>query len=167
MLLFLLLLQLSGTFGQCTNACIGSPNWAFDGDCDDGGLGAEFAGCQYGTDCYDCGPRSQSSPPPPTAGTSSSTGATASLHAVSIINGITYYSGAGSSWTVPQHSPLVSFAWSSIRQLGSGRSKMSRDIFAGMIMISSMMMWISTLIVFMCLRRCLLRLLLCLQWLRC
>ena len=106
----LLLLQLSGTFGQCTNACIGSPNWAFDGDCDDGGLGAEFAGCQYGTDCYDCGPRSQSSPPPPTAGTSSSTGATASLHAVSIINGITYYSGAGSSWTVPQHSPLVSYA---------------------------------------------------------
>ena len=155
----LLLLQLSGTFGQCTNACIGSPNWAFDGDCDDGGLGAEFAGCQYGTDCYDCGPRSQSSPPPPTAGTSSSTGATASLHAVSIINGITYYSGAGSSWTVPQHSPLVSFAWSSIRH--------SQSLISMMMTISTMMMAISTLIVFMCLRRCLLRLLLCLQWLRC
>eukprot|EP00900_Chrysochromulina_parva_P007951 jgi/Chrpa1/17157/Chrysochromulina_OHIO_Genome00024373-RA len=38
-----------------------------------------------------------SSPPPP-------------LLAVSIVNGITYCSGSGSSWTVPQHSPLVSYA---------------------------------------------------------
>jgi hypothetical protein len=104
----LLLLQLSGTVGQCTNTC----NYAYDGDCDDGGPGNEYNICSLGTDCYDCGPRSQSSPPPPTAGTSSSTGTTASLHSVSTVNGITYYSGAGSSWTVPQHSPLVSYACS-------------------------------------------------------
>eukprot|EP00900_Chrysochromulina_parva_P001682 jgi/Chrpa1/11514/Chrysochromulina_OHIO_Genome00017319-RA len=32
------------------------------------------------------------------------------LLAVSTVNGITYYSGSGSSWTVPQYSPLVSYA---------------------------------------------------------
>ena len=104
-LVLLLLLQLSGSVGQCINTC----NYAYDGDCDDGGPGNEYNFCALGTDCYDCGPRSQSSPPPPAAG-SSSTATTASLHAVSIINGITYYSGAGSSWAVPQHSPLVSYA---------------------------------------------------------
>ena len=127
---------------QCTNTC----NFKHDFKCDDGGPGSSYNICALGTDCYDCG-----------------TWHPIYAHAESIINGVTNYSGAGSSWTVPQHSPLVSFAWSSIRQLGSGRSK----FFAFMMTISTMMMWISTLIVFMCLRRCLLRLLLCLQWLRC
>ena len=42
-------------------------------------------------------PQPSPSPPPP-------------LLAVSTVNGITYYSGSGSSWTVPQYSPLVSYA---------------------------------------------------------
>ena len=53
---FLLLLQLSGTVGQrieCSNMCI----YPVDGDCDDGGPGAEFTSCQLGTDCFDCGSR--------------------------------------------------------------------------------------------------------------
>ena len=43
----------------------------FDGDCDDGGPGAEYTNCFQGTDCTDCGPRGQGgfflspSPPPP------------------------------------------------------------------------------------------------------
>ena len=49
----LLHLQLSGTVGQCTNTC----NYSSDNYCDDGGPGAEFTGCAYGTDCLDCGPR--------------------------------------------------------------------------------------------------------------
>ena len=46
----------------CGNTC----NSASDGACDDGGPGAEFSSCFFGTDCADCGPRSgMSSPPPP------------------------------------------------------------------------------------------------------
>lgn len=37
----------------CTNTC----RFAHDGDCDDGGPGADFDLCEYGTDCADCGPR--------------------------------------------------------------------------------------------------------------
>jgi hypothetical protein len=37
----------------CTNTCINRS----DGDCDDGGPGAEFSYCDIGTDCADCGPR--------------------------------------------------------------------------------------------------------------
>jgi len=37
----------------CTNTCY----WARDGECDDGGPGAEWEECAYGTDCADCGPR--------------------------------------------------------------------------------------------------------------
>ena len=38
----------------CSNAgCV----YAFDNDCDDGGPGAEFALCDIGTDCNDCGNR--------------------------------------------------------------------------------------------------------------
>jgi len=35
------------------------PTYASDGDCDGGGPGAEYLGCQLGTDCAgaDCGPR--------------------------------------------------------------------------------------------------------------
>lgn len=37
---------------QCDNTC-GARD---DGDCDDGRVGADFAGCALGTDCNDCGP---------------------------------------------------------------------------------------------------------------
>ena len=39
--------------GLCTNTCR-FPN---DGDCDDGGPGAVYSLCTYGTDCGDCGTR--------------------------------------------------------------------------------------------------------------
>lgn len=42
---------------ECTNTCEATPLWANDGDCDDGGVGAEYTGCVTGTDCIDCGPR--------------------------------------------------------------------------------------------------------------
>ena len=42
---------------MCSNTCPGYPDWVSDGDCDDGGPGAEFGDCLYGTDCTDCGPR--------------------------------------------------------------------------------------------------------------
>jgi len=48
----------------CTNTC----GYAFDQDCDDGGSGAEYGVCIFGSDCHDCGPRGggiASSPPPP------------------------------------------------------------------------------------------------------
>jgi hypothetical protein len=58
--------------GLCTNTCIGVPTYASDGICDDdGGPGAKYPDCQYGTDCADCGvrpmrpPLPPSSPPPP------------------------------------------------------------------------------------------------------
>ena len=40
-----------GCYDTCTVAA--------DGDCDDGGAGAEFSMCVSGTDCTDCGPRSR------------------------------------------------------------------------------------------------------------
>ena len=39
----------------CTNTC----NY-YTGTCDDGGPGAEYNVCAYGSDCVDCGPRPQS-----------------------------------------------------------------------------------------------------------
>ena len=42
------------TAAGCTNAC----TYAYDGDCDDGGPGADTSLCSFGTDCGDCGPRS-------------------------------------------------------------------------------------------------------------
>jgi len=56
----------------CGETC----NYASDGDCDDGGPGAEFSACQRGSDCTDCGYRF---PQPPvecdnTCGTSASNG---------------------------------------------------------------------------------------------
>jgi hypothetical protein len=48
--------------GLCTDAC----NYASDGDCDDGGTGAEFAMCGSGTDCHDCSVRQEPPPAPPT-----------------------------------------------------------------------------------------------------
>ena len=37
---------------ECTNTC----GHSGDGDCDDGGPGAEYSYCSLGTDCHDCGP---------------------------------------------------------------------------------------------------------------
>lgn len=37
----------------CANLC----PLAFDGTCDDGGTGAAFTDCSYGSDCADCGAR--------------------------------------------------------------------------------------------------------------
>ena len=48
----------------CQDAC---PDFESDGDCDDGGSGAEYAECTWGTDCADCGPREAGTgrePPP-------------------------------------------------------------------------------------------------------
>ncbi|HJL44798.1 MAG TPA: hypothetical protein RMG45_03145, partial [Polyangiaceae bacterium LLY-WYZ-15_(1-7)] len=39
--------------GSCTNTC----SSANDGECDDGGPGAQYDVCALGTDCADCGPR--------------------------------------------------------------------------------------------------------------
>jgi len=39
--------------GSCSDSC----EYAGDGVCDDGGPGAEYEDCAYGTDCGDCGPR--------------------------------------------------------------------------------------------------------------
>jgi len=41
----------------CENTCIGKPYWGSDGYCDDGGPGSNYAGCEFGTDCADCGSR--------------------------------------------------------------------------------------------------------------
>lgn len=40
--------------GTCGEQC----NYSSDGDCDDGGPGAEYSICPMGYDCFDCGPRS-------------------------------------------------------------------------------------------------------------
>jgi hypothetical protein len=37
----------------CTNTC----EWAYDGECDDGGPGSQYNLCTYGSDCDDCGTR--------------------------------------------------------------------------------------------------------------
>ena len=41
------------TVSVCEDTC----SWANDGECDDGGNGAAFNVCAFGTDCADCGPR--------------------------------------------------------------------------------------------------------------
>ncbi len=40
---------------DCRNDCA----FAFDGECDDGGVGAIFDVCSLGADCFDCGPRGE------------------------------------------------------------------------------------------------------------
>jgi hypothetical protein len=49
------------TDSGCSNTCEGgNPDWADDGQCDDGGPGSANNGaenCAYGTDCSDCGRR--------------------------------------------------------------------------------------------------------------
>jgi len=43
--------------GAVPPLCMDTCQYAFDGECDDGGPGSMFAECAYGTDCADCGPR--------------------------------------------------------------------------------------------------------------
>ena len=55
---------------QAAIVCIDSCRYATDGDCDDGGPGAEYYHCSLGFDCTDCGSRAPSPPllppsPPP------------------------------------------------------------------------------------------------------
>ena len=45
----------------CSNTC--EVGYSFT--CDDGGPGAEYDKCEYGTDCDSCGPRPELHPPPP------------------------------------------------------------------------------------------------------
>ena len=45
--------------GVCTNTC----QFAFDGECDDGGIGSVYAICDVGSDCSDCGPRANAIKP--------------------------------------------------------------------------------------------------------
>eukprot|EP00966_Prymnesium_polylepis_P084337 1951892-Prymnesium_polylepis.1 len=40
----------SSPVGVCSDDC----QYSGDGDCDDGGLGSEFDGCEEGADCTDC-----------------------------------------------------------------------------------------------------------------
>ena len=59
--LFLALLLLCArTQARCTDTCSDYT----DGICDDGGPGAEFLVCDFGSDCTDCGPRTGEAPPP-------------------------------------------------------------------------------------------------------
>ena len=46
--------------GACDDTCV----FASNGNCNDGGPGAEFTHCAYGTDCTDCGARYTAPPPP-------------------------------------------------------------------------------------------------------
>jgi hypothetical protein len=52
----------------CSNTC----HHAYDGECDDGGVGSDHSGCSLGTDCYDCGTRSEGSPPRDSCGAAAS-----------------------------------------------------------------------------------------------
>jgi hypothetical protein len=45
--------------GVCTNTC----QFAFDGECDDGGVGSVYAICEVGSDCSDCGSRANAIKP--------------------------------------------------------------------------------------------------------
>jgi len=49
---------------ECGRAC----PYAYDCDCDDGGVGAAYHMCALGQDCADCGPRTVLAAPPPPPG---------------------------------------------------------------------------------------------------
>ena len=42
---------------ETSELCSDSCSFASDGECDDGGEGSDFAICDYGADCSDCGVR--------------------------------------------------------------------------------------------------------------
>ena len=64
MLVLALVPQMLAQPGICEDTC-GNGTGTFDLTCDDGGPGAAFSFCEYGTDCHDCGRREERSPPPP------------------------------------------------------------------------------------------------------
>jgi hypothetical protein len=45
------------TDGTDTTLCENTCTYSNDGQCDDGGPGADYSICDLGTDCNDCGPR--------------------------------------------------------------------------------------------------------------
>ncbi len=56
----------AGTIAACGGAppprgCTDTCRFAADGECDDGGPGAQYEECTYGTDCADCGPGTEPS----------------------------------------------------------------------------------------------------------
>ena len=50
---------------NCNDDCVGNPNFALDGVCDDGGPNSVYDNCALGTDCTDCGARFKFPPTPP------------------------------------------------------------------------------------------------------
>ena len=64
MLVLALVPQMLAQPGICEDTC-GNGTGTFDLTCDDGGPGAAFSFCEYGTDCHDCGRREYPSPPLP------------------------------------------------------------------------------------------------------
>ena len=64
MLVLALVPQMLAQPGICEDTC-GNGTGTFDLTCDDGGPGAAFSFCEYGTDCHDCGRRELPSPPLP------------------------------------------------------------------------------------------------------
>ncbi len=69
------------TTGGCTNTC----SYASDGVCDDGGPGATYSVCPYGTDCVDCGVRGST-----TSGSTTSSSTTSSTTSGSTTSTSTY-----------------------------------------------------------------------------
>jgi hypothetical protein len=53
----------AGWFVPMINRCLDTCNSASDGSCDDGGPGFDYNECALGTDCTDCGSRTQALPP--------------------------------------------------------------------------------------------------------
>lgn len=53
----LLVARLASALKDVTTTCGGSCSHASDGDCDDGGPGADYNSCELGDDCADCGVR--------------------------------------------------------------------------------------------------------------
>ncbi|KAL3930033.1 MAG: hypothetical protein SGPRY_001706, partial [Prymnesium sp.] len=50
--------QLRSSDGPCCNCpAIETCIYSRDAECDDGGVGSEYALCSLGSDCYDCGAR--------------------------------------------------------------------------------------------------------------
>merc|ERR1719261_310332 len=50
---------------MCHTRCVDTCGHSSDSLCDDGGPGAQYAMCQLGTDCTDCGRRAIYQPPMP------------------------------------------------------------------------------------------------------
>lgn len=85
---FVIALTLSGCFKKqdeevelCSNTC----QYAYDGECDDGGPNADYSLCPCGTDCADCAERSQAD-----CGGSSSSSSSGGGYSESMFDGYWY-----------------------------------------------------------------------------